>query len=83
MQGRVLRIHLRGLCARFDLRKLKAADVITGRAVGRTAEKLGKCLNMPDIVVLRLLAEGSHLHVRDQAAAKIADRPVAHRRLPS
>jgi hypothetical protein len=41
-------------------------------------EKSGKRLNMPDIVVLRLVAEGPDCHFRDHAAAKIADRLVAH-----
>ena len=82
-QRRGLRIHLRRLRAPFDLRKLEAADVVAGRRIGRAAEKSGKSLNMPDIVVLRLVAEAPDRHVRDQTAAKIADRLVAHRRLLS
>jgi len=82
-QRRGLRIHLRWLCAPFDLRKLEAADVVAGRGIGRAAEKSGKRLDMPDIVVLRLVAEAPDRHVRDHAAAKIADRLVAHRRLLS
>jgi hypothetical protein len=65
----------------LDLRKLEAADVVAGCSVGRAAEKFGKGLNMPDIVVPRLLAPDRH--VRDHAAAKIANRLVAHRRLLS
>jgi hypothetical protein len=76
-------IHLRWLCAPFDLRKLEAANVVAGRGIGRAAEKSGKRLDMPDIVVLRLVAEAPDRHVRDHAAAKIADRLVAHRRLLS
>jgi hypothetical protein len=43
----------------------------------------GKGLDVPDIVVLRILAKAPDRHVRDHAAAKIADRLVAHRRLLS
>ena len=56
-QRRRLRIHLRRLCALLDLGKLEAANVVAGRGVGRAAEKPGKGLDMPDIVVLRLVAE--------------------------
>ena len=55
-QRRRLRIHLRRLCALLDLGKLEAANVVAGRGVGRAAET-GKGLDMPDIVVLRLVAE--------------------------
>jgi hypothetical protein len=82
-QGRSLRIHLRRLRPLLNLRKLEAADVVAGRGVGRAAEKSGKSLNMPNIVVLRLVAEGPDRHVRDHAAAKIADGLVTHRRLLS
>jgi len=82
-QRRGLCIHLRGLRALLDLCELEAADVVAGRSVGRAAEKSGKGLNMPDIVVPRLVAEGPDGHVRDQAAAKIADRLVTHQRLLS
>src|SRR5262249_4815782 len=71
------------LRAPLDLRKLEAADVGTGRSVGGAAEKSGKSLNIPDIVALRLVAEGPEGHVRDHAVAKIADRLVTHRRLLS
>jgi hypothetical protein len=67
----------------LDLRELEAADVVAGRSVGRAAEKPGKRLDMPDIIVLRLLAEASHRHLCDHAAAKIADGIVTHRRLLS
>jgi hypothetical protein len=33
---------------------------------------------MPDIVVLRLVAKAPDRHIRDHAAAKIADRLVVH-----
>jgi hypothetical protein len=82
-QRRGLGIHLRRLRALFDLCELEAADVIAGCSVGRAAEKAGKGLNMSDIVALRLLAEAPDGHVRDHAAAKIADRLVTHRRLLS
>jgi hypothetical protein len=39
------------LCAPFDLRKLKAANVVAGRGIGRAAEKSGKRLDMPDILI--------------------------------
>jgi hypothetical protein len=77
-------VFIFGGCAPLlDLRKLEAADVVAGRRVGQATEKSGKRLDMPDIVVLRLLAEAPDRHVRDHAAAKIADRLVAHRRLLS
>jgi hypothetical protein len=82
-RGRSLRIHLRWLRPLLDLRKLEAADVVAGRSIGRAAEKSGKRLDMPDIVALRLVAEAPHRHVRDHAAAKIADRLVTHQRLLS
>ena len=82
-QGRSLCIHLRWLRALLDLRKLETADIVAGRGIGRAAQKSGKHLNMPDIVALRLVAEAPDRHVRDHAAAKIADRLVAHRRLLS
>ena len=82
-QRRGLPIHLRWLRALIDLRKLETADVVASRSIGRAAEKSGKSLNMPDIVVPRLLAEGPDGHVRDHAGAKIADRLVTHRRLLS
>jgi hypothetical protein len=78
-----LAIHLRRLCALLNLRKLKAANVVAGRGVGRTAEKAGKGRNLSNILALRLLAEGPDGHVRDHAAAKIADGLVTHRRLLS
>ena len=82
-QRRGLRIHLRRLRALFDLRELEPADVVAGRRIGRAAEKSRKGLNMPDIVVPRLVAESPDGHVRDHAGAKIADRFVTHRRLLS
>src|SRR5215471_19404355 len=82
-QRRGLPIHLRRLRALLDLDKLEAADVVAGRSGGRAAEKASKGLNIPDIVALRLVAEGSDRHVRDHAAAKIADRLVTHQGLLS
>jgi len=76
-QRRGLRVHLRRLRTLLDLRKLEAAEVVAGRGVGRAADKSGKNLDMPDIVALRLVAEGPDRHVRDHAAAKIADWLVA------
>src|SRR5262249_15651395 len=69
--------------ALLDLCELEAANVVAGRSVGGAAEKSGKSLNIPDIVALRLIAEGPDGHVRDHAGAKIADRLVTHRRLLS
>ena len=66
----------------LDLRKLEAAEVVAGRSVEGAADKSGKNLDMPDIVALRLVAEGPDGHVRDHAAAKIADRLIAHWRAP-
>src|SRR4029077_10408581 len=82
-QCRGLPIHLRWLRALLDLRKLEAADVVAGRRVGGAAEKSGKGLDIPDIVALRLVAEGPDGHVCDHAGAKIADSLVTHRRLLS
>ena len=82
-QRRGLCVHLRGLRALFDLRKLETAQVVAGRGVGRAAKKARKRLNVPDIIVLRLVAEAPHGHVCDHATAKIADGLVAHRRLLS
>ena len=65
-QRRGLRIHLRWLRTPFDLRKLEAADVVAGRGIGRAAEESGKGLDVPDVVVLRLVAEAPDRHVRDQ-----------------
>jgi hypothetical protein len=42
------------------------------RSYGGAAEKSGKGLNIPDIVALRLVAEGPDRHVCDHAAAKFA-----------
>jgi hypothetical protein len=42
------------------------------RSYGGGAEKSGKGLNIPDIVALRLVAEGPDRHVCDHAAAKFA-----------
>ena len=68
-QRRGLRIHLRWLRTLLDLRKLEAADVLAARGIGRAAEKSGKGLDLPDILVLRLVAEAADRHVRDHAAA--------------
>src|SRR6516225_4182782 len=82
-QRRGLRIHLRWLRTLLDLCELEAADVVTAGGIGGAAEKSGKGLDMPDMVVLCLVAKAPDRHVRDHAAAKIADRLVAHRRLLS
>ena len=77
-QRRGLRVHLRGLRTLLDLCELKAADVVAARGIGGAAEKSGKGLDLPDILVLGLVAEAADRHVRDHAAAQIADRLVAH-----
>jgi hypothetical protein len=82
-QRRGLGIHRRRLHTLLDLCELEAADVVAGRGIGGAADKSGKGLDMPDIVVLCILAKTPDRHVRDHAAAKIADRLVAHRRLLS
>src|SRR5262249_57768867 len=71
-QRRGLRIHLRWLHTLLDLCELEAADVVAARGIGGAAEKSGKGLDMPDIVVLCLVAKAPDRHVRDHAAAKIA-----------
>src|SRR6516165_7982292 len=82
-QRRGLCIHLRWLRTLLDLCQLETADIVAARGIGGAAEKSGKGLDMPDIVVLCLVAKAPDRHVRDHAAAKIADRLVAHRRLLS
>jgi hypothetical protein len=82
-QRRGLGIHLRWLRTLLDLCQLEAADVVATRGIGGAAEKSGKGLDMPDVVVMCLVAKAPDRHVRDHAAAKIADRLVAHRRLLS
>jgi hypothetical protein len=62
----------------LDLRKLEAADVVAARGIGGAAEKSGKGLDVPDVLVLGLVAEAPDRHVRDHAATQIADRLVAH-----
>src|SRR5215475_3576052 len=56
-QRRGLRIHLRWLRTLLDLCELEAADVVAARGIGGAAEKSGKGLDMPDIVVLCLVAK--------------------------
>jgi hypothetical protein len=41
----------------LDLCELEAADVVAARGIGGAAEKSGKGLDMPDIVVLCLVAK--------------------------
>src|SRR5215472_9485002 len=82
-QRRGLRIDRRRLRTLLDLCELEAADVVAARGTGGAADKFGKGFDMPDIVVLRLVANAPDRHVRDHTAAKIADRLVAHRRLLS
>src|SRR5215469_4431747 len=82
-QRRGLCIHLRWLRTLLDLCELEAADIVAARSIGGAAEKSGEGLDMSDIVVLCLVAKAPDCHVRDHAAAKIADRLVAHRRLLS
>jgi hypothetical protein len=77
-QRRGLRVHLRGLGTLLDLCELKAADVVAARGIGGAAEKSRKGLDLPDILVLGLVAEAADRHVRDHAAAQIADSLVAH-----
>ena len=57
-QRRGLCIHLRWLRTLLDLCELEAADVVAARSIGGAAEKSGKGLDMPDIVLLCLVAEG-------------------------
>src|SRR5579862_7739522 len=58
-QRRGLRVHLRGLRTLLDLCELKAADVVAARGIGRAAEKSGEGLDLPDILVLGLVAEAA------------------------
>ena len=53
------------------------------RGIGGAAEKAAKRLDLPDIVVLRLVAEACARHVLDHAAAQRADGLVGHRGLLS
>src|ERR1700759_4958062 len=76
-QRRGLRTHRRWLHTLLDLCELEAADVVAARGIGGAAEKPGKGFDVPDIVVLRILAKAPDRHVRDHAA-KIADRLVRH-----
>ncbi len=78
-----LRVHLRWLRALRDLFSLEAADVVAGRRIRRAAQKLGKGLDVPDIIVLGLGAEVAVRHILQHAAAQIADGLVTHRRLLS
>jgi hypothetical protein len=66
-----------------DLLGLEAADVVAGRGIRRAAEKLGKALDVPDIIVPRLGAEVAVRHILQHAAAQIGDGLVTHRRLLS
>ncbi len=78
-----MRVHLRRLRALRDLLGLETADVVASCAIRRAADKLGKALDVPDIIVPGLGAEVTVRHVLQQAAAKIADGLVAHRGLLS
>ena len=62
---------------------LEAADVVASRAIRRAAEKLGKGLDVPDIIVLGLGAEGAVRHILQHTATQIGDGLVTHRRLLS
>src|SRR6516165_11678874 len=42
----------------------------------------GRSLNVPDVIVLSLLAELAHAHVFDHAGAQRADGRLAHRSAP-
>src|SRR5262245_19425215 len=77
-QGRDLRVHLRRPAALCELVHLEAAQIIPCCRIGRAAEKAGESLNVLEVIVLRLLAEPADGHVLKHAAAKIADRLVAH-----
>jgi hypothetical protein len=62
---------------------LEAAHVLSRCRVERAAEELGEGLDVADIVVAGLLAEFTHRHIFDHAAAKVTDGLVAHRGLLS
>src|SRR5215469_2432916 len=65
-----------GLC----LMQLKATQILCGRRVGRPTEKGGQCADVTNVVVARLLAEATHVHVFDHARPQCANRPVGRRR---
>src|SRR5437016_5435876 len=66
-------VHGRGLNAGLGLMNLIAAQVLAGCGVRRAAQKLGKLLDVADIIVLRLLAELADAHVLDHATTQRAD----------
>src|SRR5262245_55090091 len=59
---------------------LVAAHVVGRCRVGRAAEEGCESLDVPDIIVARLVAELAHGHVFEHAAAQIADGLLAHRK---
>jgi len=58
---------------------LEASEIVCRGGVRRAAEECGQCLDMTDIVVPGLVAERTDGHVRQHAAAQIAERLVGHR----
>ena len=82
-----LRVHLRRLRALRNLLGLEPADVVASRRIRRAAEKPGKGLDVPDIIVLGLGAEVAVRHILQHAAAQIGDGLFElkgrHRGLPS
>jgi hypothetical protein len=52
---------------------LVAAKVLAGGRLRRAAQKLGKLLDVTDIIVLRLLGEFADAHVLDHATTQRAD----------
>jgi hypothetical protein len=52
---------------------LVAAKVLASGGIRRAAQKLGKLLNVTDIIVLRLLGELADAHVLDHATTQRAD----------
>jgi hypothetical protein len=65
-------VHRRRLNAALGLMNLIAAQVLAGRGIRRAAQKLGKLLDVADIIVLRLLAELADAHVLDHATTQRA-----------
>src|SRR5262249_46160627 len=72
-QGNRRAVHGRGLNPARGLMNLVAAQVLAGGGIRRAAQKFGKLLDVPDIIVLRLLGELADAHVLNHATTQRAD----------
>src|ERR1700758_1485901 len=64
------------------LMQLEAAKILGDGRIRRTSEEGCERLDLPDIVVARLLDEVAHHHIFDHALAQRADGVLAHRGAP-